>query len=87
MLDLVLATYVMPNKGDAPKPSQAEETASIIILLIILIAAIAAIIVACRRRNISSSFSGDIVLATFSPVTYWILYAFGCVSHPRKVVD
>ncbi len=84
MLDLVLATYVMPNKGDAPKPSQSEEIASIVILVIILFAAISAIIVACRRRNISSSFSGDIVLATFSPIIYWILYAFGCVSHPKQ---
>ena len=83
MFDLILATYVTPNKGDATHHSQAENIAAMIILVIILFASIAAIIVACRRKNISNSFSGDIILATFSPILYWVLYAFRCVSHGR----
>lgn len=78
MLDLALATYALPRVGSTK--TQAEQIAAIIIIVLIIIAAVSAIVVACQRKKISSSFSGDIVLATFSPIIYWILFACGCVS-------
>lgn len=84
MLDIILAQYVMPsNSESAQKRTGGEELATMLILLLILVAALSAIITACRRKDISDSFSGDIVLATFSPIMYWILFAFRCVSHGR----
>lgn len=77
MLDIILAQQCMPSE----KGSDEMQMASIIILCIVVIAAIAAIITASVRKGESTSFSADILLAVFSPIMYWILFAFGVVSH------
>lgn len=86
MLDIILANYMLP-KGDTNRPSTAEETvAGIIILLVVLCAAIGALVVAVRRKQHTDSYSADLIMATFSPIMYWVLYAFKGVSH-KSVTD
>ena len=84
MFDIVLATYIVPTACGAhgdDKPVEKIDAFGLILLCVLLVAALAAIVVACRRRDKTSSYSLDVLLAVFSPITYWILFAFQCVSH------
>ena len=78
MFDIVLATYIT---GKHDPPTEEHDVFGIAILCIILFASIAALIVACRRKGMTSSYPLDVLMATFSPLLYWILFAFRCVSH------
>ena len=66
-------------------PEPAETIAMWFLWIVCLLALIMAIVTAVRRRHVSSSYSADLVLAVFSPVMYWVLFAFGAVSHGGRV--
>ena len=78
MFDIILATYIT---GKHEPATDEYDTFGIVILCAILFASIAALIVACRRKGMTSSYPLDVVMAAFSPLLYWILFAFRCVSH------
>lgn len=83
MLEIVSATASLTNPG----PTMVEIVALWFLWLVLVVALIAAIVTAVRRRSYSTSYSADILLAVFSPVMYWILFAFGAVSHAGKPVE
>ena len=77
MLDLILAQYTSQDTAQ----STVDEYLQIAIFVFILVAMVSAIVSACRHRKHSSTASADLVLAVFSPIVYWVLFAFKCVSH------
>jgi Mg/Co/Ni transporter MgtE len=64
-----------------PTPSTIELVAMWFLWVVCVLALVTAVITAVQRRHFSSSYSADLMLAVFSPVVYWILFAFGAVSH------
>ena len=77
MIEIVSCAASMHHK----EPTEVQEAAIFLMWSVCLVALVAAIVTAVRRRRVSSSYSGDIVLAVFSPFMYWILFAAGAVSH------
>ena len=78
MFEIVLGCASL-NHG---APSEVEVVGMWFLWILCAIAFIAAVVTALKRKKQSSSYSADIILACFSPVLYWILFAFGGVSHP-----
>ena len=79
MLDIVLVQNILPKKED----SHEDVVVTVVVLSLLIAASIAAVVVAVRRRLQTASYSADIVLATFSPIMYWVLFAFKAVSHEK----
>lgn len=86
MLDILLLTYFVPaNKHDPEhkkKPSAYDDLMHSLSVLIVVVATILALVCSYKRRAITSSYSADLVISCFAPITYWILFAFGATSHP-----
>jgi hypothetical protein len=81
MLDLALLAKYMTNSTNESTDKKKEAEYSTIVLTLVSIATISAIMMASRRKKQSNTFTADIILAVFSPVMYWILFAFKVVSH------
>lgn len=60
--------------------SSVEVVAVWFLWAVLVFASIAAIFTAVRRKHFSSTPSADLMLSVFSPIIYWILFAFGAVS-------
>jgi hypothetical protein len=88
MLDIFLISYFTPaNKHDPQhkkNPTLLDEILTTLVVVTIAVATLLAIGNAYKHRYVTSSYSADIVVATFSPLMYWVLYVLGGLSHPIK---
>ena len=74
MLDILLVNAFTP-KSQTPEDEakrHRQEAMRAVCLLAIIVATVLAIVTAVRHRASSGSYSADLVLSVFAPITYWI---------------
>lgn len=83
MLDLILVNHALHKSKTRTEEEEKQfgHVLESLILIIVLAAWVSAVVSACAHKEISSSYSGDLVVSMMAPVTYWVLYIFKCVSH------